>query len=136
MAPKKCRKFKILFIEDDVNLAEMYKFKLSMSGFDVVLCPDSRIWKDITIKTRPDLILLDILMDRKDGFDVLSEKIKSNSEEIKNIPVICLTNLASSADQEEGRRLGCKDWWIKAYNTPADVAKKTESFLNANIKNK
>jgi len=119
----------ILMIEDDGDLAEMYKMKLENSGFAVVLSPHSKQGlKDIR-DLRPDLILLDILMDKKDGFDILAEIQKCPLPYMKNIPIIVLTNLASPSDQEEGKRLGARDWWVKAYNTPAEVAAKVKKFL-------
>ncbi len=119
----------ILMIEDDTDLAEMYKMKLEKEGFVVLLSPHGKQGlKDIR-DIRPDLVLLDILMDKKDGFDVLTEIQKCALPNVKNIPIVVLTNLASPVDVEEGKRLGARDWWVKAYNTPAEVAKKVKDFL-------
>lgn len=124
----KAKKY-ILMIEDDGDLAEMYKMKLEKEGFVVLLsCNGKQGLKDMR-DIRPDLVLLDILMDKKDGFDVLAEIQKCPLPFMKDIPIVALTNLASPVDQEEGKRLGAADWWVKAYNTPAEVAKKVKKFL-------
>lgn len=126
---------KILFIEDDANLAEMYKMKLEREGFVVSVFPDGKGALKAIRDTHPDLVLLDILMPKKDGFDVLGELGRCPDTETKNTPVIILTNLASPQDEAEGRRLGATDWWIKAYNTPAEVASKVKKFLSARMRN-
>lgn len=120
----------ILLIEDDKDLMEMYKTKLENEGFFVLISQDGKQGLRDIRDTRPDLILLDILMPVKDGFDVLEEKSKCSIPGVKEIPAIVLTNLASPDDQAEGKRLGAKDWWIKAYNTPAEVAEKVKKFLS------
>ncbi len=121
----------ILMIEDDRDLAEMYKMKLESEGFVVLLSPHGKQGLRDIRDIRPDLVLLDILMDKKDGFDVLAEIQKCPLLEMKRIPIIVLTNLASPVDQEEGKRLGARDWWVKAYNTPAEVAKKVKKFFKS-----
>ncbi|MDD5431343.1 MAG: response regulator [Candidatus Pacebacteria bacterium] len=119
----------ILIIEDDINLAEMYKTKLDSEGFKTTISPDGKDGIKAIRDLKPDLVLLDILMAKKDGFDVLSSIGRCPIPEVKNTPVIVLTNLASPVDQEEGKRLGARDWWIKAFNTPAEVANKVKEFL-------
>lgn len=120
----------ILLIEDDKDLVEMYKMKLESEGFFVLVFHDGKEGLRAIRDTHPDLILLDILMPVKDGFDVLEAKNKCSLPGIKEIPAIVLTNLASPDDQAEGKRLGAKDWWVKAYNTPAEVAEKVKKFLS------
>lgn len=119
----------ILLMEDDKDLAEMYKMKLESEGFFVLVSEDGKEGLCAIRDTHPDLVLLDILMPTNDGFDVLEAKNKCSLPGVRDIPAIVLTNLASPDDQAEGKRLGAKDWWIKAYNTPAEVAKKVKKFL-------
>lgn len=120
----------ILLIEDDEDLMDMYKLKLENEGFFVMVSHDGKKGLRDIRDTHPDLVLLDILMPVMDGFDVLEAKRKCPLPGIKDIPVVVLTNLASADDQEEGKRLGAKDWWIKAYNTPAEVAEKVKNILS------
>jgi two-component system response regulator VicR len=119
----------ILLIEDDSSLAEMYEMKLEREGFVVSVLSDGKESLKAIRDLHPDLVLLDILMPRKGGFDVLKEKARCPLSEIKNIPVIVLTNLASPDDQAEGKRLGAVDWWIKAYYTPGNVAEMIKKFF-------
>jgi DNA-binding response OmpR family regulator len=120
----------ILLIEDDNDLVEMYKMKLESEGFFVLISKDGKQGIRAIRDTKPDLVILDILMPVMDGYDVLEAKNKCSFAEIRNIPIIVLTNLASPDDQSEGKRLGAKDWWIKAYNTPAEVAEKVNKFFS------
>lgn len=122
----------ILMIEDDNSLTEMYKMKLENEGFFVSCAADGKKGLKAIRDTQPDLVLLDILMPVKDGYDVLEEKKNCTIPHVREIPAIVLTNLASQGDQEEGRRLGAKDWWVKAYNTPAEVAQKVKAFFGTN----
>lgn len=119
----------ILLIEDDKDLVDMYKMKLENEGFFVLNSSDGKQGLRAIRDTRPDLVLLDILMPVKDGYDVMEAKNKCSFPGVREIPVIVLTNLASPDDQAEGKRLGVKDWWIKAYNTPAEVAEKVKKFF-------
>lgn len=119
----------ILLIEDDSSLAEMYVMKLEREGFVVSVLADGKEGLKAIRDLHPDLVLLDILMPKKDGFDVLKEKARCSLPEIKNIPVIVLTNLAAPEDQTEGKRLGAVDWWIKAYYTPGNVAEMVKKFF-------
>lgn len=75
----------------------------------------------------PDLILLDIMMPKMDGFDVLKELKKD--ERLKAVPVIMLTNLGDSTDKDEALKRGADDYLVKALHTPMEVVKKVEELL-------
>lgn len=120
----------ILLIEDDKDLAEMYKMKLESESFFVAVSSDGKQGLRAIRDTHPDLVLLDILMPVKDGFDILEAKSKCSIPGVRDIPAIVITNLASPDDQAEGKRLGAMDWWIKAYNTPSEVAEKVKKFFS------
>lgn len=123
-------KKKILIIEDDNDLSEMYRIRLANSGFEVKTAPDGQKGLEEIKSFLPDLVLLDIVMPKKDGFDLLEEiRSASGDEEIKKIPIIILSNLASPIDVMEGKRLGAKDWWIKAFNTPAQITRRVVEFF-------
>jgi CheY-like chemotaxis protein len=122
-------KKKILVVEDDQVLVEMYKEKLKIEGFSVQTVLDGK--KAITkIKKGADLILLDILMPGLNGFEIL--KRIQNDEETKKIPVIVLTNIGSDSfdkDKQLALSLGATDYMIKALNTPEEVITKINSIL-------
>lgn len=122
------KKIKILIAEDDPFLSQMYSEKLLMEGYDVFLATDGDATLDKMKLVRPDIILLDLLMPKKDGFEVLAEK--AQSDEIKDIPVIVLTNLSQNEQIKKCYDLGVKDFLIKAYFVPAEVIKKIKDVLN------
>lgn len=122
-------KKKILLVEDDVDLSEMYKTRFEAGGFEVKTAGDGQKGIEEMKKYNPDLVLLDIVMPKKDGFDLLEEIKNADDEKTKNIPIIILSNLASPIDIMEGKRLGARDWWIKAFNTPTQITQKVIEFF-------
>jgi DNA-binding response OmpR family regulator len=127
---KKEKKIKIALIEDDPFLSSMYSTKFGLEGFEVLSANDGIKGVELITKETPDLILLDILMPKKNGFDVL-EDIKKN-EATKNIPVILLTNLNQSDEVERGMELGAVDYLIKAHFMPSEVVDKIKRALVEN----
>lgn len=124
-------KKKVLIIEDDSDISEMYRIRISASGFEVKTAANGQLGLEEMKKFLPDLVLLDIVMPKKDGFDLLEEiQNASEKEKIKKIPIIVLSNLASPIDIMEGKRLGAQDWWIKAFNTPSQISQKVVDFFN------
>lgn len=118
---------KILLIEDDELLSELYNTKLSASGFDLESASDGEEGLKKAKEFMPDLILLDIVLPKKDGFEVLQALKKD--EELKNIPVIAITNLGQKEEVEKGLRLGANDYIIKAHFTPTEVVAKVKKLL-------
>lgn len=117
----------IIIVEDDSFLAQMYATKLTLEGYRVSIAGDGeRGWQMIE-KERPDLVLLDILMPKMDGFAVL-EKIRK-SMNTQNIPVILLTNLSQKKDVERGLSLGANDYLIKSHFVPTEVLGKIRKLL-------
>lgn len=126
--PTKEKKIKIALVEDDPFLSSMYTTKFEIEGFKVVTADDGIKGIDLIKKEIPDLILLDILMPKKNGFDVL-EAIKAD-ETTKDIPVILLTNLNQVDEVERGRELGAVDYLIKAHFMPSEVVDKIKNILD------
>ncbi|MFW0862532.1 MAG: response regulator transcription factor [Candidatus Komeilibacteria bacterium] len=110
---------KILLIEDEEILANMYKLKLVKAGYEVEVARDGETGVQLTKSLKPDLVLLDIIMPKKDGFIVL-EEIKSD-EFTKNIPVYMLTNLGQEEDTAKGKELGAVGYFVKADMTPGEL---------------
>ena len=118
---------KILLVEDDEFLAELYATKLAIEGYEVFLANDGDKGVKMAKEKKPDLILLDIILPKMDGFEVLS-KIKSD-QEIKAIPVILLTNLSQKDEVKRGLDLGATDYLIKAHFMPSEVVKKIKQSI-------
>lgn len=118
---------KILLVEDDEFLAELYATKLAIEGYEVFLANDGEKGVKMAKEKNPDLILLDIILPKMDGFEVLS-KIKAD-QEIKAIPVILLTNLSQKDEVKRGLDLGAADYLIKAHFMPSEVVKKIKQSI-------
>jgi len=122
------KKIKVLIIEDDSYILDMYKIKFEASNFEVTAASDGMAGLKILKKKRPDVILLDVIMPKMDGFSVL--KAIKNKPELKEIPVILLTNLGQRENIEKGFELGAASYIIKAHFTPSEVVKKINDVLN------
>jgi len=125
---------KIALIEDDADLLEMFKLKLKIEGFQTVTAEDGVSAIKLIQGEIPDLILLDILLPLKDGFEVLRTIKNSIDRKIKSIPVIVITNLSSDEDIREAKKLGAYDYLVKVDTTPADIIKKISTALSKNKK--
>ena len=128
---KKEKKIRIALIEDDPFLSSMYSTKFELEGFGVLAANDGIKGLELISTEIPDLILLDVLMPKKNGFGVL-EDIKKNKE-TKDIPVILLTNLNQEEEVERGMELGAVDYLVKAHFMPSEVITKIKNLVNENI---
>ena len=117
----------VLLVEDDTFLANIYKTKFEMEGFVVDVAENGELGLKEVQKRQPDLVLLDILLPKMDGFTVL-QHMKEDAE-LKNIPVILLTNLGQKDDVEKGLKLGAADYLIKAHFKPSETVDKVKSVL-------
>jgi len=115
-------------MEDDVSIAGMYSTKLNSAGYTVRHATDGKTGLAMLEEKTPDLLLLDIVMPRLDGFDVL-KKIKKNHQ-LVDLKIILLTNLGQKNDREVGLKLGADDYIVKAHVTPKDVVDQVNSILN------
>lgn len=118
---------KILLAEDDQFISRAYSDGLSRGGFLVILAHDGVEAVEMTKKEKPDLVLLDLIMPEKNGFEAL-EEIKANPD-TKKTPVIILSNLGQDSDIQKGRELGAVDYLIKANFSMSEVIKKINSYL-------
>jgi len=118
---------KILIIEDDPFLNEMYVTKFTQANFEVEVAIDGQEGLQKIEKNKPDLILLDIVLPKMDSFEIL-EKIKNNPQ-LKKIPVVLLTNLGQRNEVEKGLSLGADEYIIKAHFTPTAVVAKVKEIL-------
>lgn len=117
---------KVLIVEDDTYLANAYRVKLTKAGFEVKNAFDGQEALDILQTYTPDIILLDIVMPRKDGFATL-EEIKAN-EKWKNIPVILASNLGQREDREKGMSLGAVEFFTKTDFTLNNLIEKINNI--------
>lgn len=122
-------KKKIMVVEDDIFVMDIYQTKLEQSGFEVISVANGlEAMKKLEEENIfPDFILLDIIMPYMDGLEVL-KKIKEN-EKLKKIPVILLTNLSQREEIDQGMKLGAMDYIIKSHFTPSEVLEKVNSYI-------
>jgi len=121
------KKVHVLLIEDDNFLIDIYKTKFEMEGFKVNVSDNGELGLSDAKKKKPDVILLDILLPKMDGFAVL-KKLKSDKV-TKSIPVILLTNLGQKDDVEKGLELGAADYLIKAHFRPSETVDRVKNIL-------
>ena len=123
-------KDKILIVEDEPFLLDMYKMKFKQGGFEVIVATDGEEAIRIGRRENPDIILLDIMMPKIDGFEVL-ENLKKNSL-TKSIPVLIFSNFSQKEQKEKGIALGAADYFVKTNYTPAQVLEKVKNILIEN----
>lgn len=123
-----CKKFKVLMIEDDPVLQKMYTGKLSMDGYEVDLARDGAEGMYKALNTNPDLVLLDLMLPKVDGLQILAE-IRKNPKTQKT-PVIIMSNLGQADDATKALQLGADDYVVKLNTPPSTVIKKIQALLS------
>lgn len=118
---------KILIVEDDLFIRELYERQLALEGFQVTTAEDGEVGLAKITESIPDLLLLDIMLPKVSGLDLL-RTIKAK-DETKNIPVILLTNLGQDSVIKEGFNLGADGYLIKSAYTPDQIIAEVKKFL-------
>ncbi|PID31830.1 hypothetical protein CR970_03630 [Candidatus Saccharibacteria bacterium] len=118
---------RILLVEDDDALASVYITRLQAEGFSVFRVPNGEDALAAALQNRPDLIVLDVMMPKVSGFDVLD--ILRNTPETTNMKIIMLTALSQEADREKAISLGADDFLVKSQVVIADVVAKVKEHL-------
>lgn len=122
------QKQKILIIDDDPFILEMYVLKFKEEGFKIETAKDGKEGLKKIKEYEPDVVLLDIVMPIMDGFDVIRSLKRENVQ--TKAKIVLLTNLGQKDDVERGMQLGAHDYIIKAHFTPSEVVKKVKDLLN------
>ncbi len=120
-------KNKILLIEDDKFISRAYSDGLTRAGLEVSVAEDGAVGLEKMKSEKPDLVLLDLIMPVKDGFDVLTE-VKDDNQ-FKETIFVVLSNLGQEVDIEKAKQLGADDYLIKSDISMGEVIQKVESFL-------
>lgn len=118
---------KILLAEDDIQLIDMYRRKFEMEGFDVQFAEDGEKAIEILKGWKPDVALLDIMMPKVNGLDVL--KFIKEKPEYADVITVMLTNLGNESTAEEIYKLGATEYIVKADMTPLEVADKVKALI-------
>lgn len=121
-------KKKILLVEDDTTLAKVYTSRLELEGFDVRHVANGEDALSTAMEYGPDLILLDVMMPKINGFDVLD--ILRNTPETTNMRVIMLTALSQAKDKQRAEELGADDYLVKSQVVISDVVDRVKHHLD------
>jgi DNA-binding response OmpR family regulator len=123
---------KILLVDDDRLMVKMYQGKFEDDGYDVEVTINGEEGLVKTLEFKPDLILLDIMMPKVNGLQMLT--ILKEKDQTKKIPVILLTNVGGEEDAENGLNLGAVAYLIKAHYDVKDIVKKVKEVLGGYVR--
>ena len=118
---------KILIVEDDKFLRKLVVEKFKQENFEVIEAADGEQGLKKIKEEKPNIVLLDLTLPKKDGFQVLSE-IKGDKD-ISSIPVIIFSNLGQREEMEKASKLGAADYLIKAHFTPNEIVEKVKANI-------
>lgn len=124
----KTRPKTILIVDDDQFITIAYKSGLEQAGYAVIVAQDGEEAVQSMLDSRPDLVLLDIIMPKMDGFEVL-QSVKGTPS-LSNIPIIVFTNLSQKSDADKALEYGAVDFLTKADVSLSDVLLRLERLLN------
>jgi CheY-like chemotaxis protein len=118
---------RVLFVEDDDAIAQMYKLKLELDGYRVDVATDGEIALQMARTSLPDIIFLDIRLPKLDGLDVL-EALRADPK-TQRVPVVILSSHTEKDLMERGAKLGALDHLIKSKTTPTTLAEGVDGWL-------
>ena len=118
---------KILLVEDDAALRDIYSTRFLAEGYEVVTAADGEQALTTAVREKPNLILLDIMMPKISGFDVLD--ILRTTPETKDCKIVLMTALSQPSDIDKGKSLGADDYLVKSQVTLTDVVEKVKVLL-------
>lgn len=121
------KKLKVLFVEDDLGLANLFKIRLEAEGFAVTLCTDGESALTVGRQVKPDLILLDIMMPKLDGFAALD--LFRSTLETKAAKIVIMSALSQKADIDRALALGADDYIVKSQVIIDDVMNRLRALL-------
>jgi CheY-like chemotaxis protein len=118
---------KILLVEDEEIMIDLLQRKLTAEGYDISVARDGEEGLKAMRRVKPDLVLLDIIMPKMGGFEVMEEMNKD--KELKKIPVIVISNSGQPVEIDKAQQLGAKDWLIKTEFDPQEVVDKVKKQI-------
>lgn len=118
---------KILLIEDEELIVKLLEKKLAGIGYDVMLAANGKEGIEIMKKNIPDLVLLDMVMPKMGGFEVLA--VVKKDPVLAKIPVIIISNSGQPLELEKAKKMGAADWLVKTEFDPREVAQKVEKII-------
>ncbi|MFZ2831864.1 MAG: response regulator [Minisyncoccia bacterium] len=120
-------KKKILIVEDDEHIVRVYEMKFVREGYEIIVTANGEVAIEKITSEKPDLIILDLMVPKKDGFMVLEEIKKIPL--LAKIPVLVLSNLGQQSDKDRARALGANDYMVKVDYSMQEVVERAKSYL-------
>jgi len=120
---------KVLLVEDDLQISKVYEIQLKKEGILAVLAHDGEEAMELFVKEKPDLIVLDLMLPKMDGFGVL-EDVRKNHENTE-IPIIVISNLGQKDDKTRALSLGATEYMIKVDHSIKEIVDKVKEYLDA-----
>lgn len=117
----------VLLVDDDLTLREMYDERLKAEGFEIIQASNGEEALLKAHESKPNIILLDVMMPKINGFDVLAQL--KQDDDTKDIPVIILTALIQDVDRLQGKKLGAADYIVKSETMPGEVIAKIKNAM-------
>ena len=118
---------KILLVEDEELMVDLLRRKLSQEGYEVLIARNGEEGFKIIQEQSPDLILLDIIMPKMGGFEVMEKMVKDKS--LRKIPVIVISNSGQPVEIDKAQKLGAKDWLVKTEFDLKEVVEKVKKQI-------
>ena len=119
---------KILIVEDDISILDLYEYKFKTSGFDCLRATNGVQALSLTFNEKPNVVLLDIMLPKLDGLNVLKE-LRLSPGEVGKTPVVVLTSLTDKLFADEAMRLGANEYLVKSNILPRQVVEKVKEIL-------
>jgi DNA-binding response OmpR family regulator len=121
-----------MIVEDDSFLSQLLSNRLGRDGLNIIRAGDGEEALGVLKNTRPDLILLDLILPKKSGFEVM-EEIQRNPL-LKKAPIVIISNLGQDDDISRGKQLGAIEYYVKAKISIEDLVTKVQELLNSSSK--
>lgn len=118
--------FKILAIEDNQDIRELITFFLKRDGFQISTASDGISGLSLIKETKPDLVLLDVMMPEFSGFEVLDAIRKDKNSKIREVPILMITSVSTIEDVDRALELGANDYLVKPFRSEKLVEKVRE----------
>lgn len=118
---------RVLIVEDDFQISKVYQLQLEKAGIFSILARNGEEAIELLDEAKPDLVTLDLMIPKKDGFWVL-EEIRKNPK-YKNIPIIIISNLGQESDKARAVGLGATEYWVKVDMSIKDIIEKIKVYL-------
>lgn len=118
----------ILIVEDDNFLVNILKARLGAEGFTILVASDGVEALEIMKKENPDLVLLDLMLPKRSGFELLEDAVKLSGQ-LRKIPILIISNLGREVDIERGKSLGASEYFVKAKLSIDELVGKVKDYL-------